>query len=159
MTAHSSDIDPQHTTAAPADPESEAADFLERLGDLDQFIGAAPASGPTQLPSFAGPRNASIPSASRPLPSVDQPVTRRLFEAPTGEVPAVGAQLAAAPSDQHSDEAEDFLQRLGDLDRFIAPSQPEAAAPDAPSTPDADDEAADFLQRLSDLDRFIGPGN
>lgn len=149
MTAHSSNLDPQPATAPTPDPESdaEAADFLERLGDLDQFIGGATGSPEVELAPFSGPRNAS------------QPSTRRLFEA---RVATPDGRSGEQPADQ-SDEQSDFLQRLGDLDRFISPGQADAASPagPAPTTPptaSTDDEAADFLQRLSDLDRFIGPG-
>ncbi|MFN8051569.1 MAG: hypothetical protein U0Q22_09050 [Acidimicrobiales bacterium] len=154
-------------------------DFLQRLGDLDQFIGTATTaptgqSAPviTRFPAAPAPlRNTSTETAPA-LPSVP-PATRRLFDArATAPVAHEPALPHTAPHETETSEADDFLQRLGDLDRFIggptaapaptpAPVSRETALPE-PALPDTahhetdTSEADDFLQRLGDLDRFIG---
>lgn len=165
----------------PDEATREAEEFTERLGDLDRFIGgpsvptnpSAP-TGPSGPTGLTGPPSGSTPAVSW-APSVP---ARNLRAAPTGALaPISHPRPAAAPSATpdaapvaDADAGDDFVQRLGDLDRFIggpatpapAPVAPaRAAAPAAPvaderPATDPEDEAQDFLDRLGDLDRFIG---
>lgn len=89
-------VSPQadEVTDAPVDPSD---DFLERLGDLDRFIGGA---------------------ATQPVTWPSTPPTRNLFTRPDAATPTP-TPTPTPPAAHDSDEAEDFLERLGDLDRFI----------------------------------------
>lgn len=139
---------------APDASANEAADFAERLGDLDRFIGGG------DLPVSWAPQ-----AAARNLPVMPPPA-----------MAPISHPRPPAPADDHSDwdpsevdSSDDFVARLGDLDRFIgggepaAPAAPTAAAPAptpgptvAGTAPEPDSEAQEFLDRLGDLDRFIG---
>lgn len=141
--------------AVPDDPNAnEAADFSARLGDLDRFIGggAAPATAAPSTPvSWTGGAPArNLPAA--PIPAVapishPRPVTAE--RAP--EVEGAPERPIADPET----EAQEFVDRLGDLDRFIGGSPATMPEPPTPVA-DPDAEAQDFLDRLGDLDRFIG---
>ena len=144
------------------DPNAdEAADFAERLGDLDRFIGGgtAPATGPTTSVSWTGGAPArNLPAA--PIPAV-APISHprpASFDRAAELEPQSGA--VERPVADPEAEAQEFVDRLGDLDRFIggngsAPTPAATATPEIPAAePEA--EAQDFLDRLGDLDRFIG---
>lgn len=109
-------------SAGPSSEEVEAEEFVERLGDLDRFIG-----GPVKTPnSSAAPP--SDPAVRRPT----TPLARNLPALPTGALapishpvppaPTMAGVVSAAPD--ADDEAQDFLDRLGDLDRFISAPSP-----------------------------------
>ena len=140
--------------AAIHNDEEAAAEFLERLGDLDQFVAGAAGtvSFAVGTGTVAGLRNHPQVTAGFDRDGefvvLDPSVAGDRHAAPE---PAPDPTLTPAPFDDDADtraefdEAQEFLDRLGDLDRFIA------------TVPD--DEVADFHQRLSDLDRFVGgPG-
>src|SRR5207247_1293043 len=90
------------------------ADFIERLGDLDRFIGTG-ATAPTPV--------------ARVGALVDDRATRRLFDARDHAV------AVAEPPRSEQSEADEFLERLGDLDRFVggAVDAPAIAWSDAPA--------------------------
>lgn len=85
--------------------------------------------------------------------------SRRVRE--LGQDVAMNSFTDLRQDDDDTDEADDFLQRLSELDQFVG-------APDATFSPAIDhlgdsvssgdsgsDEASDFLERLDDLDRFV----
>lgn len=121
--------------------EEAAADFLERLGNLDQFV--ANASDPVTLALGDETALRNRPTVTSGFDGNGDFVVLDEATAPAGDrADEFVAEVDEPRSD--SDEAQDFLDRLGDLDRFIA------------TVPD--DEVTEFHQRLSDLDRFVaGP--
>lgn len=141
----------------------EAEVFAERLGDLDRFIGsggAAPtpttgATPPVMWSPTVSARNlraaptGALAPISHPRP---RPASPSLDGAANDE-----AAAAVEPSSYTDPTGDDFVERLGDLDRFIggAVTPPTSPATVQPAV-EPDDEAQDFLDRLGDLDRFIG---
>lgn len=138
------DIAPLPVTAAietPFDPDAaEAADFAERLGDLDQFIGGG--GSPISPVRWAGgslARNLPTgPVPEVPLPTAT-PISHPRPTTPSVARPSIGAVRATWP-----------------LPPDTRPVQPEPVDTDPVDT---DTEAQEFLDRLGDLDRFIGGSN
>jgi len=123
--SHPSERSPGEGSDAPSSTEAEveAEEFVERLGDLDRFIGGpakAPHS-PATLPSGSSVRRPTIPMA-RNLPALPTGALAPISH-PVPPAPAIPRTVSAGPD--ANDEAQDFLERLGDLDRFIgAPRTP-----------------------------------
>ncbi|NLA34518.1 MAG: hypothetical protein GX868_02390 [Actinobacteria bacterium] len=126
--------------------EEAAADFLERLGDLDQFVATEAETIALALGSGAG-ATAALRNHAPVTTGFDSSgefiVADPVDLADTAALGLVddGGPFVVADTEHADDEAQEFLDRLGDLDRFIA------------TVPD--DEVTDFHQRLSELDRFV----
>jgi len=119
---------------APNPAEDEAAEFVERLSDLDRFIGGDGARPAVPGPSGAGtglpiarpsaPFGA-VPSTGRNLPAAPIPAVAPISHARPANEPApprAASDEVASPVADPEDEAQEFLDRLGDLDRFIGGS-------------------------------------
>lgn len=94
----------------------EAAEFVERLSDLDRFIGG---DSMAAMPTDPGIPTAPMMPPGRPAGAPAPAPVQRAQTPPAPSPAPIVAAIDEPPVDDPDDEAQEFLDRLSDLDRFI----------------------------------------